>query len=718
MFGIDSLSIALSFSPLLLIPAFAVIIVLTIYNYRYTLPAVNNSFRFFLIAVRTIALILILFIVFEPVFTLAKKTEMNPRTLFFIDNSHSIKNENDKTRLNDFNIVLNSFNDWGTEHNTFNTFGEKVKSLSPDSIKNIKLDDDRTNFTEIFSKLSESKENISSIVILSDGIITDGNNPVFSAEKLNIPVYTVGVGDTMTKNDIEIRSVAHNDFVYAKNSTTVNAVVSNKGFIGKNINISFYEDGRIVEKKEIVLDGSASQNIFFEYTPVAAGEKKLEISADVLPGEQSTHNNKKVFFINVLNNKVKVLVLGGSPSTDLSFIKNSLSADEKLSVNSITVFAGNSFVEKNNRNQLIDSADIFFMIGFPSKETPVDLFNRVKEKILNGKTHFFLLFTHSTDVSKLNELQRVLSFSTRNLSTRIQDVQISVPANQRNNPLFNNNAADKLSLWNSLPPVAQIQGEFIPVPGSENAAQTKINNVLLPAPMILTRRVTGTSSVSVLAQDIWKWKLMTASKNNDVFDNFIRNSVKWLNTSSEFKPVSVKTSRKLYSQGEEVEFTAQVYNASLNPVSDAEVKVQLKNRNIPGYDNEISLNSLGNGLYEGTFNTSSPGDYDYNATAILESQPLGSDRGSFNIGDVDIEMLSTSANLDFLSMLSHRTNGKFYTVQNHSELFNELERLRHNSAKEKIDKSEFQLWSNEWLLIIVVLLFAIEWFFRKRAGML
>ncbi len=718
MFGIDSLSIALSFSPFLLILAFVVLIAFTIFTYKYTLPAVNSPFRFFLIVLRTIALILILFIIFEPVLTIAKRTELNPKTLFFIDNSRSIKNENDKKRFTDFNNVINSFSELKSEHNIFNSFGDEVKSIDSDSVKYIDPDESRTNFTDIFSHLSDSEDAVSSVVILSDGVLTEGSNPVFTAEKLGIPVFTIGIGDTTVKNDIEIRSVSHNDFVYAKNSTTINAVVTNKGFNGQKIVISFSEDGRTLERKEIVLDESGTRNISFDYTPLSPGEKKLEVAADVLSGEHSIYNNRKIFFINVLNNKIKVLLLAGSPSNDLSFIKNSLLSDENLSVNSITMFAENSFVEKNNHKQLVDSADIFFMIGFPSKETPAELYKSVKEKVLNDKSPCFFLFNHSTDISKLNELQQVLSFSVRNLSTRNQDVQINVPVNQGNNPLLNNSANDKLTAWNSLPPVSQIQGEYAALTGSEIIAQTKINNVPLPAPLIITRKMSGSSSITVLAHEIWKWKLMTTSKNNDVFDSFIRNSVKWLNTSSEFKTVTVKTSRKLYSQGEEVEFTAQVYDAALNPVSDAEVKIKLKNRTNPGQDNEISLNSLGSGLYEGTFNSSSPGDYDFVGSAYSDQLKLGEDKGSFNIGDVDIEMISTSANTDFLSMLSLRTNGIFYTAQNYTGLFNELERIRQNSSKEKIDRSEFQFWSDERLLVIVVLLFSIEWFLRKRAGML
>ena len=47
-----------------------------------------------------------------------------------------------------------------------------------------------------------------------------------------------------------------------------------------------------------------------------------------------------------------------------------------------------------------------------------------------------------------------------------------------------------------------------------------------------------------------------------------------------------------------------------------------------------------------------------------------------------------------------------------------LKRITDNSSKEKIETSEVNLWSNEWLMGLAILLFGFEWFLRKRFGML
>ena len=81
-------------------------------------------------------------------------------------------------------------------------------------------------------------------------------------------------------------------------------------------------------------------------------------------------------------------------------------------------------------------------------------------------------------------------------------------------------------------------------------------------------------------------------------------------------------------------------------------------------------------------------------------------------------MIDSRMNYEFLNLLATQTNGKYFNPDQYEILLSNLKRLNETSTKEKLVTSEIRLWSDEWLLIIVILLFATEWFIRKRAGML
>ena len=716
MFNYEKINLNLFFSPFYFFLFLILLIAYTFYVYRYTVPQISSSKKIFLTGLRSLALILLLFVFFEPILTLAKKKVLEPVNLIFLDNSRSMQINDGTNREKTIISFANGIQKNNLSNNSILfSFGTKTSKLNIDSLIKLNFSEGSTNFSNIFSTINKIDLNISSIIIASDGVITEGSDPIHSFEKLNIPIFTIGIGDSTTRNDVTVKNVLYNDMIYAQTPTAIVASVSNTGFGNQNATVSFFENDILIDHKNIVLSADGIQNIDFTYTPKSGGEKKLSVVVSNLPGEFTTANNKKVFYLNVLSNKIKILLLAGSPSTDVSFIKNTLKSDENFTLNSITQVSANKFVEKNDQQKLIDSANIFFLVGFPSKETPMSLWQSLIKKITEKDIPYFITLSSGIDFSKLKLLQNELPFTIGNINNDYLEIQPDISADQQDNPLLQNNSSNAINAWNNLPPVYQPNVDVRSKPESEIISKVKINNVPMNRPLILTRMLGNKKSIAVLAKDIWRWKLETAPKNLDLFDRFILSSVKWLNKKENQKQVTIKTSKKLYSLGEQVEFNAQVYDQTYNPVSDANVNVKIK---IGNESSDINLNSLGNGLYEGTFQSDKAGDYSFSGDALQGQNKLGSDNGSFNIGEVDIEMMNPRMNYDYMKLLATQSNGKFFYNSNYQQLYNILKEINKKSAKDKIEVSDINLWSNKWLLIIAIILFGMEWFFRKRWGMI
>jgi hypothetical protein len=130
------------------------------------------------------------------------------------------------------------------------------------------------------------------------------------------------------------------------------------------------------------------------------------------------------------------------------------------------------------------------------------------------------------------------------------------------------------------------------------------------------------------------------------------------------------------------------------------------------------MQNVGPGLYEGSIIINETGDFSFSAEAMTDSRVLGRDNGSFNIGEIDIEMVNPVMNYSLLNLLASESGGEFYFPDDYSPILNKLKELKINSSKEKVVTSEITLWSDTWMLVIAILLFALEWFIRKRSGML
>jgi hypothetical protein len=280
-----------------------------------------------------------------------------------------------------------------------------------------------------------------------------------------------------------------------------------------------------------------------------------------------------------------------------------------------------------------------------------------------------------------------------------------------------------MELWNQLPPLFHTETFVRPKPESEVVSTMKINNAPLKEPLIMTRSFQNKKSVAVMGYGIYRWKLLgyaaeTANDRSeaiDMFDVFFKNAFRWMSVNQNNKNVRIRTNKKLYSNGESVEFIAQVYDASFNPVDNASVTVKING----GSDTrELVLNSLGSGRYTANADGLPEGDYFFSGDATSNGNKLGTDNGRFSIGSAVAEYQNLRMNSQLLQNISDRTGGQFYTPETVASMLSDIK--KHIGWRERsiTVKNEFALWSYPWLIGIALLALSLEWFFRKRYAML
>lgn len=715
MFGYEEITLNLAYSTLYFLIALILLSAYSIYVYHFTVPQVSTPKKIFLVALRALALLITVLILFEPILSLSKKLLLEPLNYIYIDNSRSMQVEDGTNRSETISKITEQIIDNEDIGNIeYCIFGNEPRTIEEDSLPKIDFSDGVTNISELLHPDNFKDKNVSSVTIISDGVYTDGSNPVYSAENPGIPVFTIGIGDTTRRNDLEIKKVLFNDVLYSGTQTNVIATVQNKGFEGQTVTASLYEDELLVDQKIITLNRNGIQNVNFLYSPKESGEKKMATTISGLKGEFTNANNKKVFYINVLSNKIKILLLAGSPSSDLSFIRNALQTDGNLSANSLTQIGLNEFLEDSDFS-IIDSADIFFLIGFPSRETPNELLSLIGNRIQEKKIPFFISVSPKVDLPRLLSLQSELPININRVFPGSREVQPKISINEINNPLLKSSNQDIVSTWENLPPILQPSSNFIPKPESRVLANIKLDNKVLNSPLILTRNLSNRRSVAVLAGDIWRWKLQTAYRDVNIFDNFILNCVKWLNTTDEEKRVTIQSSKRNYSLGETVEFSARVLDESLNPVTDAKITVEISSDE---NNYTIELQNVGLGLFDGSMQINETGDFVITGKAEQNGKMLGTDGSTFNMGELEIEMVNPVMNYSMLYLLANESGGEYFEPDEVEEWLEKLIEINRVSSKEKIITSEVSLWSDEIMLIIVIVLFGLEWFIRKRSGML
>jgi hypothetical protein len=265
--------------------------------------------------------------------------------------------------------------------------------------------------------------------------------------------------------------------------------------------------------------------------------------------------------------------------------------------------------------------------------------------------------------------------------------------------------------------VFRLQGNFRPKIESEVLATIRLKSVTLNDPFIVTRNVNKTKSLAVLGYGLWRWNMMSdaGSGTDQILEQFILNAVRWLTTQEDSRRIRVQSSKHVYTTQDAVEFIAQVYDANYQPVDDAQVEVHVQRGSETSL---IVLNALGSGQYQGEFEALREGEYKFTATVVANGAAIGSDQGTFSVGGLNAEFLETRMNKSLLQQIAAQTGGRYYDGDNVSSLAQDVTTMPHFKSRDISTSATIEIWNSRWMLVLVVFIFSLEWFLRKRNGML
>jgi hypothetical protein len=131
-----------------------------------------------------------------------------------------------------------------------------------------------------------------------------------------------------------------------------------------------------------------------------------------------------------------------------------------------------------------------------------------------------------------------------------------------------------------------------------------------------------------------------------------------------------------------------------------------------------AMQAIGNGRYEGRIDGLPEGDYVFEARATDGQAELGTDAGRFAVGGMNVEFQDTRMNRAVLQEMATATGGAFFTVGNFDSAVAAVRALPTFVPSPVQDDRRFDLWTLPALLGAIIALLSVEWYLRKRLGML
>lgn len=548
----------------------------------------------------------------------------------------------------------------------------------------------QTDFSTLFNTIKTDFEgkNVGAVIIASDGIINRGTNP--NNEDLKSPIYTIALGDTVAKKDLLIANVQNNTLVYLGNQHQIVVNVAAKQAKGSSSVLNVISsDGQKYSSVVNINQPNLFKSYNFNINTSKKGIQKLTVNLKSIDNETTLTNNTQTVFIDVIDEKQNILIYANAPHPDVTALKQAIESKKSYTVS--TKFAGDKLDD-------VAKYDLIILHQIPSVNFAATAFlNQI-----SNKPKLFILGAQS-DLSTFNATQNLVNVSANN------DLKDASPILNSGFAGFalGDECKNSIAQWPILlQPVGNVQ-----LNGGSALINNKANGQAL-----LAFATNGEAKTSVLTgEGLWRWRLNNFKQSNNFlgFDELINKTVRYLTANQSKKKFWATPTQTTFTENQNISLEAGLYNDALEPINQPDVKVEIKSDKQKKYSFLFNRTNMQYQLDAGFLPV---GQYSFLANTQLGNKKYAAN-GQFVVEDNKAEYAQTTANHQLLYNLSAQTGGKMvYPNQIQS-----LEKLIANSAKVKTivhqDVQYQDLINLKWLFFIVLSLLSVEWFLRKRNGL-
>ncbi|MFZ9848444.1 MAG: hypothetical protein ACO3EE_09880, partial [Flavobacteriales bacterium] len=590
------------------------------------LTELSSSLKIVLFCFRTLVVSIISFLLLSPFVKSVSSTVEKPILVLAVDNSASVGASNTKLLRERIEEINSAF---AAQYElNFCSFGDKVKYSD-----SLSFTDKTTNFSTLFEEVETrySNKNVGGVVVVSDGVYNSGLNPAYAKKLKNVPVFSVLVGDTSTYKDLFIKELFFNNLTYLGNNFPVEVVIGNNACLNEQTTVSLSIDGETKKSEEIKITKS-----LLNYKTLLRAEKtgmhKLTVNVKTLRGEKIIQNNTREVYIEVLDGRQKILILGQGPHPDLGAIKSAVESNDNYQVDL-------SFFKEFKGN--IEQYNVLMLHQMPED---VVFGEKLLQKALSRRMGVCVVLGTQTKYNTLGRYNLGVQWANLASARAFNDVY---PLVSKDFTLFSIDESTKEFL-SDIPPLKVPFTQFS-VPGDAQVfAYQQVGKVETDLPLISFYSVEESKMCLIAGEGIWRWKMNDFMKNeSDVhFKEIMQKTVQYISVKEDKSNFKINHKKK-FLENEEILFDAELYDDSYELFNKSEVGFKLVNEK--GKEFNYVFEPI-NSRYRLNVGYLLPGSYKYTSQTMLGTKRLEK-KGKFVVEEMNLEGATSKADVFVMKQL-------------------------------------------------------------------
>ena len=594
---------------------------------------------------------------------------------------------------------------------SYNSLSSKVEKLS-DKFRIVELgfgseiiDEIPNSFSDIYTDFSQLESavktrfghtNLGALLLVSDGIATKGSNLFNAFDDLGIPIFPIVIGDTNSYIDLSISSISKNSKAYQGNRFPIEVFVNAKECKSEKISLSLFDNGKKVATEEFAATTEdLMKKILFSPLADSLGLHKYEVRIDVINGEKNLRNNSSIFFVEVLEEKQKIMIVAAAPHPDVAAMKSAIKNQDDFLL---------SYSFEPLKIEHPEQYNLIVLHQLPTSSPEVALWI---EKLKSQNIPLLFVLGQKSNINRFNSL---------NVGVEIVQPSLTfVEAQAYYNSGFSLFSIPKsgVEFLSNVPPLSAPFGNYKYPPASRVLLFQKNGSIVTENPLISFYRDDSHKFGLISGEGLWRWRLYDFQKNSNhnAFDAVVLKIMQFMVHQRETSPFRVSVPL-LIDEGEELLISAELFNENGEKQNESLVELSIYDSLNREYDYLFSpyLDS-----YRLNVGVLSSGDYSWRAETELAGEKYQRS-GNFSVQTVDVEFLKTNPEVSQLQRVASNSNGELFWLDNLDGLPKDLLNLK--NAKPVVYQQYFfsKPIDNIWLLIIIITIFSLEWFLRKRFG--
>ncbi|MGI4738237.1 MAG: hypothetical protein ACRYG7_23970 [Janthinobacterium lividum] len=570
-------------------------------------------------------------------------------------------------------------------------------SAAPDSLR---FTASRTDLNQLLtdSREANADHNLAGVVLVSDGLVNQGQEPQFS--EFTFPIFSVALGDTIAKKDLRLTDVVYNRVAFSGNKFPLETEIGYEGYAGGAATVEVREGGRVLQSRRVALPpGRRRIRTTFQLTAPAPGKRRYEVHVVPQAGEFTALNNSRTAFIEIVKGKLRVLLAGAAPHPDLKALRAAILANNNFDLTLAVAGVGQPLPPST-------SFDVAVLHQLPARG---GLGQELLARVRAAKVPVLYVLGAQSDYAAYNQLNAGLSVQPRGAQT---DEVTPLP-----NPGFARLPLEEDSRrFGQYPPVPVPFGDLRLGAGAEAALWQQVGRLPTQKPLLVFGNAAGPGprAATLLAENTWQWRLQEAIAHDDhpeAYDRLISRTLQLLTQNANKKRLDVYPTQDVFGTQDDVTLGAETYNAVFERIYDQKITLTLTDSarrvrtvsfaNAPD-GTPLHLGPLPAGLYR----------YQARATLVGQAQQAS---GELLVQNQPLEAQESKADHRLLAQLSRRSGGQVYYPAQLDKLAQDIEKA---NFKPQLSSEEDlkDLINLKWLFFALVALLAAEWATRKYQG--